>query len=79
MAQTRTRMVTLYRVSRANNSASGNPRFTFHTSGGNFHTEADGAINYDVQNVLKVGATLDLPVNLHLRGSSVVGWEVITS
>lgn len=79
MAQTRTRTVTVYRVSRGNNSPSGNPRFTFHTDGGNFRTEVDGAINYDVGNAFKVGATLDLPVTLHLRGSSVVGWEVITS
>lgn len=42
---------TLWGATRLNSSVNGNPRFTLHTDDGDFTTQSDAAISYEVENI----------------------------
>ena len=48
-----TETVTLHGASRLNSSVNSNPRFTLHTSAGDYMTQSDAAINYEVDNITR--------------------------
>lgn len=51
MRQGKTIQVRLYGAERRNSSVNGNPRFWLHTSEGDYATQSDAAISYEVENI----------------------------
>ena len=71
--------VTLLGATRKNNSVNGNPAFVLHTSEGDFRTQTDSAIAYEVQNHTGgPGSWIDKRVTLTVteRARRVWGWEL---
>lgn len=71
-----TTVVDLYSATRLNNSVNGNPRYTLHTTGGNYTTSSDSACAYDVQNILHGLRGEAVRVTLHTTRAGRV-WNIV--
>jgi hypothetical protein len=56
----------LYRATRVDNSANGNPTWTLHTSNGNYRTGRDSSFGYALDNYEHLlGEQVTLTLNVH--------------
>lgn len=76
MAKTTTSEVTVGTVSRGPVSAMGNPSYIFHTSKGNFRTQANSGAAYGLENDFRLNEIINEKVTLTLTASGrVISWE----
>jgi hypothetical protein len=78
MARGETTVVkTIIRAERLNNSVNGNPRYRLYFADGSAHTtQSDSACTYDVENLAKHGATLELTLTRAGRVCRITNFAV---
>jgi len=81
-AKTNTVTVTVYRVTRRNNSVYGNPAYTFHTSNGQYLTSSNTSAAYRLTNEFTVDKSINNGDGVIVtfdttRAGRVTDWKIV--